>query len=131
MKGIILIFLNKNVKDSKQVKEKLWFFWLIAVAIISCISSITLIYTMMKIIELYLISPGKSVSLCDIYLGLTILGANIVLMIGDLLLALHSKFWSKLMGKEKQAAYISQAMSDEFERVLGRRKLSEFLKGVK
>ena len=33
--------------------------------------------------------------------------------------------------KEKQAAYISQAMSDEFERVLGRRKLSEFLKGVK
>lgn len=36
--------------------------------------------------------------------------------------------------KEKQAAYISQAMSamsDEFKRVLGRRKLSEFLKRVK
>lgn len=101
MKGIILIFLNKNVKDSKQIKEKLWFFWLIAVAIISCISSIMLTYTMIKIIELYIISPGKSVSLHDIYLGLVLLGANIVLMISDLLLALHSKFWSKLMGKEK------------------------------
>ena len=33
--------------------------------------------------------------------------------------------------KEKQAAYISQAMSGEFKRVLGRRKLSEFLKRVK
>lgn len=33
--------------------------------------------------------------------------------------------------KEKLATYINQAISDEFERVLGRRKLSEFLKGVK
>ena len=84
-----MIFRNKNVKDFKKIKviEKIGLIGFIVLAIILCIGVIYLTYMMVQNIESYLISPGKYVSLRDIYLGLVLLGADIVLVIGDIFLA--------------------------------------------